>query len=185
MTTPESPRNPEQAAQVYPYHPEAWQEIHDLSKAALGKFEHGEIKGETFIFNTWYYNPHGYMCRLERPSVESTEDTIYYFAFENDVPGYRYFRNQGTAFINRGLRRPLRLNPRDYGILEYSSAQGLIKPPEGRLLERMMQKNERTGKGDPEQMVRSFEGLLKMLLGYATHPPKEPIEPPDYNRHLK
>lgn len=190
MASPEEPKvtEPEKVTPEaqYPYHPEAWQEICELSEAGLVTSEFGEDPGGTeqpFIYSRWRVNRLGFACRLERPFGERNEVTAYTLSFEDHVPGQRYFGK--LPFIADGLRRPVARSPRNYGIVEYCQAQGLLKEPIGVLPERYIRSiGHVADMKDPEQRIIGFEGMLRELLKPAPRGWEEPIPPPDFNRHL-
>ena len=189
MTTPENPQSPEQNAreQLYPYHPEAWQEICALSEVGLAEevevVNDSETGESTFMAKLWRVNRLGFACRLERPIIDSRENTIYTLGFEDDAPGRHFGR---VPFISVGMRRPVTRNPRNYGILEYSRAQGLIKEPAGVLPNNYIRSIAKVEDMDnPDQRIVGFERLLKDLLSYAPRGWEEPVKLPDYNRRRR
>lgn len=174
---------------LYPYHPEVWQEIGGLSVAALSEavVSDSTEAGEPFSFHRWRTGKilAGIAARLERPLQEHGDNTVHMLSYEISGTG----RLTGEPFIEDGLRYPRWRNPRAFGIVNYSVAQGVLALPglkhSRNHIKLYVETIAKKDVSDPEQFVEGIEILLKNLLAFAPEG-WQPLTPlPDFNAHLR
>ena len=177
MTTPSSPEA------IYPYHPEAWQEICAVSRTAMERavlLESTATSDNPIIAHKWLYNPYSFVCRVEQ-SADSVGEAVEPFTFHFQKVGNQRRWGQ-ESYIEQGLPLPVGKNQLPYGILDYSESQGVLNEPRGSFVDTYIATIGRRNPEDPEERMLGIEDLLKTMFRYALREPTPPIQKPNWRR---